>query len=190
MRRTLLLLALALAALAPSADPAAFIRDLGRRLPQVMAGPGTQAERRAALRSFLSGVVAVDRTARFCLGRYWLAATPAQRTAYEGLFLDLLTKSVAERFGQYREGQSRIAIEAPQVRADGTYVPTIVQGADGPPANVTWVIDTTTEPYRVLDVVAEGMSLRLAERSDFAGYLDRHGGDIDAFLAALRERAR
>ena len=41
---------------------------------------------------------------------------------------------------------------------------------------------------RIEDVIAEGMSLRLTQRSDYASFLARNGGNVDALLAALRQQ--
>ena len=80
-------------------------------------------------------------------------------------------------------------IQPPVPHPDGTtWVPTLVRGAGTPEARVSWVVQTTPPPMRLVDVVAEGMSLRLAKRSDFDAYLSRHGGDIAAFLDALQRQ--
>jgi ABC-type transporter MlaC component len=40
-----------------------------------------------------------------------------------------------------------------------------------------------------VDVIAEGVSLRLTIRSDYNAYLARHGDSIDALIEALRQQA-
>jgi phospholipid transport system substrate-binding protein len=52
---------------------------------------------------------------------------------------------------------------------------------------VQWVVRTDGAP-KVLDVVAEGTSLRLTQRQDYASYLTRHGESIDALIAALKRQ--
>jgi phospholipid transport system substrate-binding protein len=42
---------------------------------------------------------------------------------------------------------------------------------------------------KIIDVIAEGTSLRLTQRSDYASFLAHNGGNIDALIAALREQA-
>lgn len=182
-------------------DPAAlFIRDVGRQFPQVLDGATTLADRRARLAPFIARVVDVEAVARFALGRHWAAATPAQRDRYQALFLKSLVNNIANRLASYQGGLGHIVILPPVVHPDGTtWVPTLVKGAGTPEARVSWVVETTSQPagtarsgapgpMRLVDVVAEGMSLRLAKRSDFDAYLSRHGGDIAAFLDALQRQ--
>jgi phospholipid transport system substrate-binding protein len=53
---------------------------------------------------------------------------------------------------------------------------------------VQWVVDSSTGSPKIVDVVAEGTSLRLTQRSDYASYLERHGNDIGQLLAALHRQ--
>jgi phospholipid transport system substrate-binding protein len=39
---------------------------------------------------------------------------------------------------------------------------------------------------KIVDVVAEGTSLRLTQRSDYASYLSQHGNNVDALIAAMK----
>ena len=172
-----------------SHDPAAqFIVDVGRQFPTVLAGATTVAEKRHRLTPFVTRVVDVPAVARFCLGQYWAKATPAQRTRYQALFLKSLVNIIAGRMATYRDGLGHVVVEKPVVGPEGTYVPTLVKGAHTPEVRVAWVVETDHTPMQVVDVVAEGMSLRLAKRSDFTAYLSRHDGDIDAFLDALQRQ--
>nr|WP_321986405.1 ABC transporter substrate-binding protein [uncultured Lichenicoccus sp.] len=171
-------------------DPVAlFIRDVGRQFPQVLDGASTLADKRARLAPFIARVVDVEAVARFALGRHWAAATPAQRQRYVALFLKSLVNNIANRMASYQGGLGHIAILPPVVHPDGsTWVPTLVQGTGTPEARVSWVVETDPPPMRIIDVVAEGMSLRLAKRSDFDAYLSRHGDDMAAFLDALQRQ--
>ncbi|WP_428391571.1 MlaC/ttg2D family ABC transporter substrate-binding protein [Lichenicoccus sp.] len=172
-----------------SHDPAAlFIVDVGRQFPTVLAGATTIAEKRRRLTPFISRVVDVPDVARFCLGQYWAKATPAQRVRYQALFLKSLVHIIAARMATYQGGLGHVVVERPVAGPEGTDVPTLVKGAHTPEVRVAWVVETDHSPMQVIDVVAEGMSLRLAKRSDFTAYLSRHDGDIDAFLDALQRQ--
>ena len=56
------------------------------------------------------------------------------------------------------------------------------------PASVDWVIDNVDGSRKVIDVVAEGTSLRTTQRGDYLAYLDRHGGSVEALIAALQRQ--
>ena len=175
-----------------SRDPAAlFIRDVGQQFPQVIGDAKTIEEKRRRLTPFVSRVVDVEAVARFCLGRYWSVATPGQRERYQALFLKSLVNNIAGRMATYQGALGHVVVQAPVVHPDGTYVPTLVKGENTPEVHVSWVVEADRTPMRVVDVVAEGMSLRLAKRNDFTSYLTQHGGDVAGFLDALeRQTAR
>ena len=197
-RRRLGLALLAAAWLHATASPAAgptvsaadFIRQLGRDLPGVLGTATTDAEKRRRLEPFLARVVDVEAVARFCLGRYWRQATPAQQQEYRQLFLRVLTNAVASRVGAYGAGTSKVTVLADSAEPDGLHVPTIVQTGDAPAVRITWLLESAadaagTGAFRILDVQAEGISMRLSLRSDYTAFIARNGGDLDLFLRML-----
>ena len=50
------------------------------------------------------------------------------------------------------------------------------------------VTDGSGGTMRISDVVAEGMSLRMTQRSDYASFMARNGGDVGALIAALKKQ--
>lgn len=194
-RRTLLAAALLLplAARADPADPAQaaeFVRRAGVELAAVVAGATSPADKQARLGAYLDRVVDEDGVARFCLGRYWQAATPEQRADYLQLFRRMLLGGVANRLGSYQAGSTTVVVNTPVQKPDGTYVPTIVERAGNKPVGITWVVVSAGGALRIADVVAEGMSLRLTQRSDYASYMTRNGGDVAALITALRQQVQ
>lgn len=184
----LTLLLPALAVRAEAGDASHFVEALGRELPSVLAGAAAPAERRARIAAFLERVVDIDGAARFCLGRYWPAATPAQQREYRALFARALTTAVASRADTYASGGSQIVTLPETGMEDGIAVRTIVRHGSQPPVHVTWLVDTSRRPFRIYDVQAEGISLRLTLRGDYTSFLAKHGGDMTLFLDNLRAR--
>lgn len=171
------------------AEAGPFIRTAGNRLTAVVQGAPTSTEKHRRLRAFLDEVADVDGVARFCLGRFWRTATPAQQQEYLHLFHDVLTNSVAARVGDYPQGQSQVAIGTAVRNGATIEVPTVVtQPPRDTQARVTWVLSTDTGPLRIVDVIAEGMSLRLTQRSDYAAFLTRNNNDVGTLLQALRQQ--
>lgn len=164
---------------------AAFIQQAGNDLAQVVSGAESVAEKRRRLLPFLDRTVDVDGIARFCLGRFWNTATPEQRAEYLRLFRVILANGVAGRLGDYQQGATTVATGRPDVRQDGIYVPTTVTRGGNPPNRVTWLVVPTSRGLRIADVAAEGVSLRLTQRNDYASFLTRNGGDVGALLRAM-----
>jgi phospholipid transport system substrate-binding protein len=49
------------------------------------------------------------------------------------------------------------------------------------------VANAGTDP-KVVDVIAEGTSLRITQRDDYASFLTQHGDNIDGLLDAIRHQ--
>ena len=193
--RRLLLAALVLAPLAARAevpaDPAqaaTFVRQAGVDLANVVAGAATPADKQARLEPYLQRVVDENGVARFSLGRYWQSATPEQRAEYLRLFHIVLLRGVVNRLGDYQAGSVKVTVNTPVEKADGTFVPTVVERSGAKPVNITWMVTAEGNVLHIADVVAEGMSLRMTQRSDYASFLARNGGDVGALIAAMRKQ--
>jgi phospholipid transport system substrate-binding protein len=97
----------------------------------------------------------------------------------------VLLNNISGHLGEYK-GVS-FTMTGSHAQGNDTLVGTIINRPNAPPANVQWVVRTGGDP-KVLDVVAEGTSLRLTQRQDYASYLTRHGENIDALIAALKRQ--
>lgn len=161
----------------------AFVQKLGTDLVQIVNAPGDAASKRNQLLPVIEQNVAVDEIGRFCLGHYWQTATPEQRAQYISLFHSVLLNSILSHLGSYRG--VRFTIGQAQSAPDGTYVETTIFRPGEAPANVEWVIGPGP---KVIDVVAEGTSLRTTQRGDYTSYLARHGGDVATLIAALQRQ--
>ena len=160
-----------------------FVRGLGSRLTTVVNGPGSAADKKAQVLPLLNQDVDVDGIGRFCLGRFWHTATPAQQARYLTLFHQVLVNSITGHLGDYK-GVS-IAVGQATAQDGQTTVPTVITRPGQASANVQWVISSASGSPKVVDVVAEGVSLSITQRNDYSSYLGHNGGNIDALLSAL-----
>ena len=65
----------------------------------------------------------------------------------------------------------------------------VVNRPNNPPAKVDWVISMGSGGPKIVDVVAEGTSLRLTQRSDYASYITRNGNNVQALIDAMKQQA-
>lgn len=133
-----------------------------------------------------AGVVDVDGVGRFVLGRYWRTAMPQQQEEYLRAFRVALTNAVVVRLGDYGGGGVGLEVVRAEPAGDGVHVATRITKPGSPPYNVTWVVDGTDAQPRIVDVIAEGVSLRQTQRSDYASFLQRNGGDVGTLIQALQ----
>ncbi|HST74598.1 MAG TPA: ABC transporter substrate-binding protein [Acetobacteraceae bacterium] len=180
--------ALAAPALAQSAQQAtAFVKSTGDALVAVVNGSGSPSDKRHQLQQVIDSTVDVDEIARFCLGRFWRQATPDQQRQYIGLFHEVLLNNIAAKLGEYQG--VRFVMGRAQEREDTDVVNTTVERPNNPPTQVDWIVSTATGQPKIIDVVAEGTSLRLTQRSDYASYLSRNGNNVKALIDAMQKQA-
>ena len=74
------------------------------------------------------------------------------------------------------------------MREDEIVVASVVSRPGNAPNKIDWIVTATGAP-RLLDVVAEGTSLRLTQRADYAAFLSSHGNSIQALIDALKAQA-
>jgi phospholipid transport system substrate-binding protein len=168
------------------ATATAFVKSTGDRLVAIINAPGSPAEKQPKLAQIIETSVDVDAVAKFCLGRFWRAATPDQQTQYVKLFHNVLINNITGKLGDY-QGVTFVVQQA-QTREDNAIVGTTIQRPSNPPSKVDWVVSGETGAPRVIDVIAEGTSLRLTQRSDYAAFLSRNGNNVQALIDAMRQQ--
>jgi phospholipid transport system substrate-binding protein len=171
-----------------SGDASVFFKQFADRLVAIVNGPGDAATKRQALQPVIDGDVDVASIARFCLARFWNTATPAQQQTYVQIFHQVLLNQISGHLGEYQGVSYTITGTRPQ--GASSVVGTVIVRPNAPPANVSWVISDASGTQKVVDVVAEGTSLRVQQRADYTSYLERHGNSIDALIAALQRQIR
>lgn len=173
-------------AFAQGADPTAFLNQFANKMVDIVNGPGDLAAKQRALQPVIDDNVDVDAIARFCLARFWRTATPDQQQKYVAIFHQVLMKNITSHLGEYQGVSFTTGGTYPQGNA--TVVKTVVTRPNAPPANIGWVISNASGSPKVVDVVAEGTSLRVQTRDDYTSYLQRHGNDMNALIAALQRQ--
>ncbi|MCZ6734504.1 MAG: ABC transporter substrate-binding protein, partial [Planctomycetota bacterium] len=62
--------------------------------------------------------------------------------------------------------------------------------AEGEPVQLDWRLLRRGDTWRIVDVVVEGMSMALSQRSEFKAVIRGSGGRVEALLEKLREKTR
>jgi phospholipid transport system substrate-binding protein len=164
----------------------AFVKATGEKLVGVVNGPGASAQKRQMLTQIIDSTVDVDGVAKFCLGRFWKQASPEQQQHYVAIFHQVLVTNITSKLGEYKGVTFTMSRSEPD--GDTVKVDTIVNRPNNPPTNVQWVISNAGNGPKIVDVVAEGTSLRLTQRSDYASYLSHNNNDIDKLISAMQQQ--
>ena len=166
--------------------PKALVEDLGARAIKSLTGNVPRPERETRFRGLLREGFDVPQIGRFVLGRYWRQASPEQQVQYLDLFEKFIVQAYAARFAEYSGEQFRVVSERP----DGgeTLVTSEIFKAGNPSTKVDWRVAKGDAGVKIVDVVVEGVSMAVTQRSEFAAVIQRNGGSIDALLSALRQK--
>lgn len=169
-------------------DAQSFIQDMANRAIDFLGNDGMSADqKKTAFRKLLQDNFDMRTIGRFSLGRYWRVSTPEQRNEYQKLFEQMVIGVYSERFAEYK-GQR---FETRGFREDGpkdTLVNSFIVPDQGPEIQVDWRVRNKDGIYKVVDVIVEGVSMSVTQRSDFSSVIQRGGGDVSVLLAHLREQ--
>ena len=165
---------------------AGFIKGTGDQLMQVVNGGGSTDQKAAALAQIIDTKVDVNGIARFCLGRFWRAATPQQQQQYLDLFRRVLVGSIDAKLGEYKGVTFTMGRTVAQ--DTGNVVSTTINRPGQSPAAVDWVVQNVNGSPKIVDVIAEGTSLRLTQRSDYSSFIVHNNESIQALLDAMKKQ--
>jgi phospholipid transport system substrate-binding protein len=166
----------------------AFIQQTGVDLVGAINAAGSPlAQRRERVGAVLRRAVDVEGVGRFILGRFWRTASAEQQADYLKLFEEILIRNLSARFGEYQG--VRFSLGRSQARTEeDVLVNTVVERPGSAAFGLDWRVAEIGGQPRVVDVIAEGTSLRLTTRSEYSSVISRNGGNVAALLTAMRQQ--
>jgi phospholipid transport system substrate-binding protein len=189
MRRFLLttwFVLLAAAAAAPfsaavAAGPDDFIRNLGNQAIEVIRSGTSPDQKSAYFHRALHQDFDLRSISRFVLGPYWRGASEPERQEFKGLLEAHLVRFYGQRLAEYN-GES-LRVLSSRTDPGGAIVSSEIIRPQGPPIKVDWRLNTRKGIYKITDVSVDGVSMALTQRSEFAGLIQRNGGQLAGLLA-------
>jgi phospholipid transport system substrate-binding protein len=164
----------------------AFVDKAGQDLVNAINDPRLNlAQRRDRVASILRTAIDIEGTGRFILGRYVRQASPAELQDYLKLFDEVIIRNLSARFGEYRGVKFSLGRSQQRTEEDAL-VSTLVERPNTPAFTRDWRVAEVNGRPKVVDVIAEGTSLRLTTRSEYAAVIQRNGGRVAALLDAMR----
>ena len=143
-------------------------------------------ERKKEFRNVLKTNFDMKTIGRFALGRYWKTSSDEQKKEYLTLFENMVVDVYSRRFSEYNGEEFEVLSARPQGKKDAIVSSAIIPPS-GPKISVEWRIrDKGNGTLKVIDIMVEGVSMSLTQRSDFASVIQRGGGNVDVLLSHLR----
>lgn len=164
----------------------AFMRSLADQAIAVLGQPGLPlAERERQLAGLLANGFDMVFIGRFVVGRHWREMSREQKVDYLGLFQTYVLRTYSRRLGGYAGEQLQIT-DAKAAGKKDVLVATAITQAGAPPILATWRIRRRKAGYRIIDVMVEGVSMGLTQRSEFGSIIASNG--INGLMQALQAR--
>ena len=195
MRRSLLtgffvLFATATMAAPPAVNPSdavAFMNTLWDRAIEVLNNKTDPVMREARFRELFHSDFDCPGIARFVLGRYWRKASEEEQQEFEKLFEDYVVFVYTARLSNF--GGEALKVRGSRSDGGGVIVSTDVIGPGAPsPMKIDWRLVADNGSYKISDVIVEGISMMVTQRSEFASVVQRNGGQVRGLIAMMREK--
>ena len=195
MRRSLLtslFLLMSTAALAAPpvvnpADAVAFMNQLWNRAVEVLNKKSDPALRQERFRQLFHADFDCPGIARFVLGRYWRDASEEEQRDFVKLFEEYVVFVYTARLSNF--GGQDFKVRGSRSDGDGVMVSTDVFSPGGSsPLKIDWRLVSDNGTYKINDVIVEGVSMLVTQRSEFASIVQRNGGQVRGLLAMMREK--
>jgi phospholipid transport system substrate-binding protein len=165
----------------------AYIREFGAEALKELTDPATpQTEREVRFRQLFVDHFDLAALSKFALGRYWRSATASQRIEFKKILEDFIVHSYSARFGEYH-GVGFNVVGSANEPDDAVIVHSRVRTSKTEEVLIDWHLRPTGATFVIVDIVVEGVSMAVTQRSDFGTIIHDRGG-IDGLIEALRAR--
>ena len=191
---TALLLVAAVAVVAPagatgdaSSGAFTFMQGLGNdAIKELTDRAIPRPEREARFRRLLNNHFDMAAISKFVLGRYYRSISDQQRADFQRLFVDFMVGSYSVSFSEYM-GKGLTVTGAAAADGDTILVHSKIDMPSSADAHVDWRLRLAEGRFAIVDIIVEGVSMEVTQRSQFASMIQDRGG-VDGLIAALRSR--
>ncbi len=199
---TIVLVVLTLGLVLPPVAPAAseeptngkarsFLASLGERAIHVARDKAaTKEDRESRIRALLREGFDMKIISRLVLGKHWRKMNDSQRKEFVGVFEDAMVQQCLTLFGRYTGETFDITAVGPdRTNPKLVAITTNIKRSNGAAAKVDWRLRKRGEDYKIIDIVAEGVSMALTLRQEYSAVIERSGGKVDGLIEELRRAA-
>ncbi len=174
---------------AKEADAGAFLKSLSRDASMKLGSIElSEAQKEENFRQLFRSAFDVPAISRFVLGKYWRRASEAQREDFVAAFEELHMHRFLPLFAKYDEEAIKVeSVLAEKAKPNLYRVSSRIYRYEGEPIAVVWRIRDTGDSYKILDIVAEGVSMAISLRHEYGAVAKTHG--LDSLLERMRDKS-
>lgn len=167
-------------------QPDKFVQELGDKVIDVMRKNGSAPVRREEFRKLLVENFDLHKVSSAALGRYSHRVSDEQLERYRVIYVDYVLAIYGGLFAKYA-GETLTVTDTTPVPDGDVLVNSRINQPNGPPTVLAFRVRRSDDGFKVLDVLVEGISMLVTQRSEFASVIGREG--IDGFLDRMQEVA-
>jgi len=123
--------------------------------------------------------------ARVAVGRYWESFNDEQKAKFVETFIKLSIATYAWNFDAYSGERFKVISEKEQ-RGGQILVRTELTKSDGGKVQLDYILHRVNNQWRIINVIAEGVSDLALKRADYSNFLKNRG--FEALLSKLNEK--
>jgi len=173
-----------------NAAPAAiYMQKMGdAAVMYLTSGNMPQPEKLEHLRALFKEGFDIQTIGRFVLGKHWREASDDQRREFLALFEAKIVQTYQDRLTDDPVKSFKILDARAEKDSQDSLVNSLIVGTSDPqPTKVTWRVRVEEGKMKIVDVLVNGISESITQRSDFDSVIMKGGGNVEALLASLRE---
>ena len=125
---------------------------------------------------------------RFVLGKYWKSSTKIQKKEFIVTFRNYIVKTYSSRFNEYTGEKLTLIDYENESNPKLFIVHTALNRPDDLPILIDWRVGLKKDRYIILDIIIEGISLAVTQRSEFVSVIDQNDGNVDNLIKLLKEK--
>lgn len=122
---------------------------------------------------------------RSVLGTHWIKLDADQQQAITQVFQENSIATYADRFNQYDGEQFKI-VEQAQLPRGRILIRSQLIRTDGNPVNFDYVMNKSSESWRIINIVVDGVSDLALKRAEYSAVLQKNG--IAALVDMLEQK--
>ena len=141
-------------------------------------------QKREMFRNIFLDDADMDTITKFILGRAFKTATPEQVSSFKKTFTENFVLTWADRFNTY-SGEDIVFTGARQSAKDFYVTSEIIIKQGEKPIALIWRLRETANGLKVVDLVAEGVSMLQNYRKEYDAVLQQNNNDIDTLTKMI-----
>ena len=171
-------------------DPGSYVMDMTTNAINTLTNQSTsQSEKEIQFGKLFDKNFDVSSISRFVLGKYWKQASLDQKKNFIKAFRNYIVKTYSSRFNEYSGEKLKLINYENEKNPKIFLVHTALEREDAPIIKVDWRIGKKKDRFVILDIIIEGISLAVTQRSEFVSVIDQNEGNIDQLISLLKEKS-